>query len=107
MNRPLLFYLSREFDAGDDPDELAKWNNHRESPLFKRAINIVTAIWGVAFVVSGSIQVAFILLLSVEAGFILTTAFPIVVVTGLIFWTQRYLKNKDVFGEIESVPQTA
>lgn len=110
FGRPLLFYLSREFDAGTDPARLAKWNSHRNHPTFTRAINIVTAVWGVALIISGAIQLGLILLLSVGSGFVVTTVFPIVIVAGLVFWTQRYLASKDVFGENEPAsraPETA
>src|SRR5271167_2387412 len=44
--RPLMFYINRQFVAGDDPVRLAWWNGLWQFPHFRKAMRTVTAVWG-------------------------------------------------------------
>ncbi len=56
--RPLMFYINRQFVAGDDPTRLAWWNGlWEEFPNFRAAQKFVTAVWGIAYIVEAAVRV--------------------------------------------------
>src|SRR5215469_1911910 len=44
--RPLMFYINRQFVAGDNPVRLEWWNGLWQYPRFRAAQRLVTAVWG-------------------------------------------------------------
>jgi hypothetical protein len=46
VDRPLMFYINRQFVAGDDPVRLEWWNGLWQYPRFRAAQRLVTAVWG-------------------------------------------------------------
>jgi hypothetical protein len=45
--RPVMFYFSRYFIVGKDPQGRAAFEARAQKPIFRRGIQLVTAIWGV------------------------------------------------------------
>src|SRR5208282_5621614 len=63
--RPLMFYINRQFVAGDDPARLAWWNGLWDDlPDFRAAQRLVTAVWGIAYIVEALLRVGFAMVLS-------------------------------------------
>jgi hypothetical protein len=56
--RPLMFYINRQFVAGDDPVRLKWWNGLWEYPDFRAALRFVTAVWGIAYLIEALLRVA-------------------------------------------------
>jgi len=89
--RPLLFYINRQFVAGDDPVRLEWWNGLWELPDFRAAMRLVTAVWGIAYLLEALLRVVLALVLSPAQVVTISpiTAFGMLIV--LIAWTRRYL----------------
>ena len=49
LERPLMFYIIRQFVAGDDPARLAWWNGLWQSPDFRATLRFVTMVWGIVY----------------------------------------------------------
>ena len=54
--RPLMFYINRQFVAGDDPVRLEWWNGRWQHPHFRAAQRFVTAVWGLVYLVESLSQ---------------------------------------------------
>ncbi len=89
--RPLLFYITRQFVAGDDPVRLEWWNGLWQYPHFRAAQRWVTAVWGVAYLVEALLRIGAALFLSPAQVVTLSHVMAFVVLVALILWTRRYL----------------
>ena len=60
--RPLMFYIIRQFVAGDDPARIEWWNGLWEYPSFSSALRFVTAMWGIVYIAEALVRVGFALI---------------------------------------------
>ncbi len=88
--RPLLFYVMRQFVAGDDPARIAWWNGLWQLPSFRAAQRLVTTVWGIAYLVEALLRVGFALFLSPAEVVSLSPVMAFIVLIALIAWTRRY-----------------
>jgi len=88
--RPLLFYIMRQFVAGDDPQRIAWWNGLWEVPPFRAAQRLVTTVWGMAYLVEALLRVGFALLLPPAEVVSLSPVMAFIVLIALIAWTRRH-----------------
>jgi hypothetical protein len=65
--RPLMFYLARQFGTGGDPERMLQWNDRWQYPGFRHAMRVMTAIWGAVFVTDALIRVGLVFVLSTSA----------------------------------------
>jgi hypothetical protein len=89
--RPLLFYINRQFVAGDDPVRLAWWNGLWELPSFRAAQRFVTMVWGIAYLVEAAVRVVFALVLSPAEVVAISPVMAFGVLIVLIAWNRRYM----------------
>ena len=83
--------INRQFVAGDDPARLAWWNGLWEIPQFRHAHRLVTAVWGVVYVLEALLRVGAALLLPPEYVVVIGPLMAFGVLIALIAWTRRYL----------------
>jgi hypothetical protein len=93
FTRPVMFYFSRYFIAGKDPERRAIFEARAQSPPFRRGIQLVTAVWGVLYV--GEFAIRVILVYTLPAPFVLSISpFMIGAATILaVAWTFRYRRK--------------
>jgi intracellular septation protein A len=89
--RPLMFYINRQFVAGDDPARLEWWNGLWQYPNFRAAQRLVTAVWGVAYLVEALLRVGFALVLAPAKVVTISPVMAFGVMIVLIAWTRRYM----------------
>jgi len=89
--RPLMFYIIRQFVAGDDPERLEWWNGLWQYPQFRTAQRLVTAVWGVVYLVEALLRVAFALVLSSQQVVSISPVMAFTVMIALMAWTRRYM----------------
>ena len=89
--RPLMFYINRQFVAGDDPVKLQWWNGLWQYPNFRAGQRTVTAVWGVAYLAEAILRIVFALALSPAEVVSISPIMAFGVTIGLIVWTRRYL----------------
>ena len=63
-----MFYINRQFVAGDDPVRLEWWNSLWQHPNFRAAQRVVTAVWGIAYLIEALLRVGFALVLPPRAA---------------------------------------
>jgi len=90
--RPLMFYLNRQFVAGDDPVRLAWWNGlWDEFPNFRAAQRFVTAVWGIAYLLEALVRVGLAMFCSPAQVVAISPVMAFGVTIVLIAWTRRYM----------------
>jgi intracellular septation protein A len=62
--RPLMFYIAGKFWTGGDPVRIQQWNDRWQYPSFRHAMRVITAIWGLTFVVDAVVRVGLVFMLS-------------------------------------------
>jgi len=99
--RPLMFYINRQFVAGDDPVRLEWWNGLWQYPEVRRRLRRVTAVWGLAYLVEAVLRIGFALVLSPAQVVVVSPVMAFGAMIVLIAWSRRYLmalgdERKDV-----------
>ena len=89
--RPLMFYINRQFVAGDDPAKLEWWNGLWQYPGFRAGQRTVTAVWGVAYLAEAILRIVFALIMSPAEVVSISPIMAFGVTIALIVWTRRYL----------------
>jgi len=89
--RPLLFYIVRQFVAGDNAARLAWWNGLWQYPDFRAAQRRVTAVWGVVYLSEALLRVAAALAFPPAAVVVLSPLMVFGVLLVLVAWTRRHL----------------
>ena len=89
--RPLMFYINRQFVAGDDPVKLEWWNGLWEYPHFRAAQRTVTVVWGLAYLAEAILRVGFALVMSPAEVVSISPIMAFGVTIVLIVWTRRYM----------------
>jgi hypothetical protein len=89
--RPLMFYVTRQFVAGDDPARLEWWNGLWRFDRFRDAQRLVTTVWGVAYLVEALLRVGFALALSPAQVVVVSPLTGFAAIVALTAWTRRYL----------------
>ena len=91
MARPLLFYIIRQFVAGDDAERLVWWNGLWQYRDFRRGMRFVTFVWGVAYIAEALLRVAFAIMLSPPEVVVISPIMGFGMLIVLILWTQRHM----------------
>ncbi|MGD0192080.1 MAG: VC0807 family protein [Rhizomicrobium sp.] len=89
--RPLLFYVVRQFVAGDDAARIAWWNGLWDFPHFRRGMRLVTVVWGVVYIAEASARVVLALKLPPAEVISLSPIMGFGALVLLIMWTRRYM----------------
>jgi hypothetical protein len=89
--RPLMFYINRQFVAGDDPVRLEWWNDLWQSENFRASQRLVTTVWGVAYIIEALLRVAFATVMSPAEVVAISPVMAFGVMILLIIWTRRYM----------------
>lgn len=90
--RPLMFYINRQFVAGDDPVRLEWWNGlWQQYPNFRAAQRLITVVWGIAYLVEALLRVGFALVLSPAQVVAISPVMAFGAMIVLIAWTRRYM----------------
>ncbi len=89
--RPLMFYINRQFAADADPVRLEWWNGLWRYPNFRAAQRLVTTVWGIAYLVEALLRVGFALVLPPAQVVAISPMMAFGVMIVLIAWTRRYM----------------
>lgn len=90
---PLMFYVARQFTAGDDAAKLAAWTDRLASAGFRRAMRVLTLVWGVAFVAKAALWTGAALWLPLGAAMAVNPALGIGIFAALMTWTIAFARR--------------
>jgi len=89
--RPLLFTITRQFTAGNDPARRRVWDARWSIPAFRHAQRLVTIVWGVAYLIEAAVRVVAALRLTPQQVVTFSPVLSFGVTVALILWMKRYL----------------
>lgn len=89
--RPLMFYINRQFIAGDDPERVEWWNSLWQFQSFRFAQRRVTRVWGITYVLEALVRIGLVLVLPPAWVVAISPVMAFGVMIVLIAWTRRYL----------------
>lgn len=98
VRRPLLFRFALEFmgpDSGRGREFAGLWRYES----FRRAFGVMTAVWGLAYLLEAFVRVVVVEDTSVTAGLVTSRAMPLVVAAVLSVWTAGYSVRQKRKGE--------
>jgi intracellular septation protein A len=90
LSRPLMFYFGRKFATDGTPEAIAYWNGLWQYPSFRHIQRVITAVWGVVFVLEAILRVGLTFVLSTSVMAVVSSVLPFVVVGSLVYWTFGY-----------------
>jgi hypothetical protein len=89
--RPLMFYIARQFVAGDDAARLEWWNGLWQHAEFRGGMRLVTATWGVVYLAEALLRVVFALTLKPAQVVAISPIMGFGATIALIAWTRRHM----------------
>jgi hypothetical protein len=94
-----MFYFGRYFATADDPAKVANFNAMWQYPYFRQVMQVITLVWGVAYVGEFVLRVVMVYRLSINQVLAIS---PIVfnsITIGVVLWTFTYARNARRRGE--------
>jgi predicted small integral membrane protein len=91
---PLMFFVARQFTAGEDPQKIAAWNERFENSRgFRHAMRVMTAVWGLAFLAKAALWTVAALMLPTAAALLTGPAIGFGALGLLMAWTIAYARR--------------
>ena len=91
---PLMFFIARQFTAGDDPAKIAAWNERlAHNARFRRAMRALTLVWGLAFLAKTSLWIISVLVLPTTAALLTGPVIGFGTFAALMAWTIAYARR--------------
>ena len=105
--RPLMFFVSRQFSAGGDEAKAAAWTARLRNAGFRRAMRVLTIVWGLACLLEATLGVAAAFLLPPGAALVAEPVLGIGTVVGLLAWTMAYARRRSAQAPDNDAAETA
>lgn len=93
--RPVMFYVSRYFVAGEDPAKRAIWETRAVEPGFRRAMWLLTVVWGLATLAEAAGGIVFAFVLPPSLTLVAEPALAFGTVALLLFWTTSFARRRE------------
>ena len=90
---PLMFFVARQFTAGADPAKAAAWTARLDSAGFRRAMRVLTVVWGLAFLAKAALWTAVALVLPTGAAVLTGPVIGFGTFAVLMAWTIAYARR--------------
>lgn len=81
--RPLMFYMARQFAAGNGPESAVWFNSLWQYAGFRTSMRVMTGMWGVGLLLEAAVRTYMVIILS-TAQFLLISPFVIYGIIGLL-----------------------
>lgn len=100
--RPVMFHIGKLLSAGDDPDRRAAYDELLDSEHGRQAFKVITAVWGVGFVVECGVRVLLAVTLPTSTFLAVAPAFQIscfaAMFTFTVAWARRGRRRAEADG---------
>jgi hypothetical protein len=94
-NRPLMFFVAREFNSAGDKAKAAAWNARLARPGFRQAMRRLTLIWGIACLGEAALGIAAALWLVPATALVVEPILGIGTISALLAWTFRFARRRE------------
>ena len=95
VGKPMTFNFGRQFATGGVPAKMVYWDSLWQYPTFRQAQYIMTAVWGIAFVLEAVARVVLVYGFPIPVNLmqILSEIMSYAVLALLMVWTVAYAKT--------------
>jgi hypothetical protein len=90
---PLMFYVARQFNTGGDAERARAFTDRLSIESFRRAMRIITTVWGVACLVEALAGVGAAFVLRPELALVVEPVLGLGTVALLLSWTFRFARR--------------
>ena len=92
--RPLMFYVGRQFTAGEDPARLQEFNALWQYPGARRTFTVLTVVWAIGWMGEFALRVVMVWTLSIPAVLAISPFVFNGITLGLIAWTIAHVRRR-------------
>jgi hypothetical protein len=101
IGRPLIYLLAHAALARKSPEEFAAFECERDSDQFRRAMMVMTLVWGAGLIASALLSVALIFELSIHHYLIVSPILGYGTMGALALWTVLYNRRAPARADAE------
>jgi hypothetical protein len=94
LPRPLMFYFARQFNAGGDPERVARFNARWQNPAVRRILRLITVVWGLVFSTEFAVRVVLVLTLPPVAVLAVAPVVTGAIVGLTMLWTFAFVRRR-------------
>ncbi|MGW4687120.1 VC0807 family protein [Streptomyces sp. NPDC004244] len=105
--RPLMFYFGRKFATDGTPESTAWWNGLWQLEGFRRTQAVMTAVWGVAYLLEAGVRIALAYVLDTDTMVAISPVMAYGVLGALALWTVYYGKKAKAEGARRAAARAA
>jgi hypothetical protein len=91
--RPLMFFVGRQFTAGDDEAQAQAWTARLQDAGFRRSMRLLTIVWALAALVEATLGIAATFLLPPGIALVVEPMLGISTIAVLLTWTTAYARR--------------
>jgi len=88
--RPLMFYIGRQFSAGEDPAKIAEFNALWQYPGARHTFRVMTIVWAIGWMSEFALRVVMVWTLSIPEVLAISPFVFNGITIGLIAWSIAY-----------------
>jgi hypothetical protein len=88
--RPLMFYIARQFSAGEDRAKIAEFNALWQYPRARHTFRVMTLVWAIGWMSEFALRVAMVRTLSIPEVLAISPFVFNGITIGLIAWSIAY-----------------
>jgi hypothetical protein len=92
--RPLMFYVGRQFSAGEDPAKIAEFNALWQYPRARHTFRVMTIVWAIGWIGEFALRVVMVKVLSIPQVLAISPFVFNGLTLGLIAWTIGYARRQ-------------
>lgn len=92
--RPLMFFVSRQFTAGDDEARAQAWTARLQNAGFRRSMRLLTIVWGLASLAEATLGIAAAFVLLPGTALVVEPMLGIGTIAALLTWTTAYARRR-------------
>jgi intracellular septation protein A len=94
LKRPLIYYFSRPWVTKNVPEAIKEYDAKWENPGFRKAMTVISIVWGVGFLIQAAINLALVFTINIDLLMILSPVLTYGNIGLLVIWTTIYSLRK-------------
>jgi hypothetical protein len=92
--RPLMFYIGRQFSAGEDPAKIAEFDALWQYPRARHTFRVMTIVWAIGWMSEFALRIVMVWTLSVPEVLAVSPFVFNGITIGLFAWTIAYVRRQ-------------
>lgn len=94
LPKPLIFYLAREMNGGDSPENSERWEQRwQQAGWFRRGMRLMTGVWGLGTVLEAIVRIWMAETLPIQHFLAISPFVQYGIIGGMILWNVWYVRR--------------